>query len=126
MLSNVNVCKTCLSPQYKILCLPQPGASRSLLEKMMVPEVSQNLNLNTHTGSSVWQISFRLVASSTSAYNYLYFVCLFLNSLIKVLSDKALPVLCLFAILVYWTLGLSLPSTGNLLEEDVSQCVSLF
>ena len=44
----------------------------------------------------------------------------------KVLSDKALPVLCLFAILVYWTLGLSLPSTDNLLEEDVSECVSLF
>ena len=44
----------------------------------------------------------------------------------KVLSDKALPVLCLFAILVYWTLGLSLPSTDNLLEEDVSDCVSLF
>ena len=83
MLSNVNVCKTCLSPQYKIWCLPQAGATRSLLKKIMVPEVSQNLNLNTHTGSSVWQISFRLVASSTLMHNHPYFVCLFFNFLVQ-------------------------------------------
>ena len=81
-------------------------------------------SLDTLTGSSGWQISAGFVA--TSMHNHPYFFVFSLICFFKALSDKAVPVLCLFAILVYWTLGLSLPSTGNLLEEDVSQCVSLF
>ena len=88
MLSNVNVCNIYMLLWHcnTIFCAflhCQPGASRSMLEKMMDPEVSQNLNLNTHTGSSVWQISFRLVASSTLMHNHPYFVCLFFNFLVQ-------------------------------------------
>ena len=52
-------------------------------------------------------------------------VC-FASLLLKVLGDKVLPLVCLITILVYWTLGLSLPSTKNNLEGKVSDCVSLF
>ena len=128
---NVEQCKCFwLWHRHTIFCAflyCQPGASRSLLEKMMDPEVSQTViykSLNTHTGSSGWQISVGFVAYQCTIIHILFVFSLIF--LFKVLSDKALPVLCLFAILVYWTLGLSLPSTGNLLEEDVSECVSLF
>ena len=100
MLIIVNVCNTYLSPQFNICAFLfcQPGASRSVLEKMMDPEVSQTViykSLNTHTGSSGWQISVGLVASSTWMHNHPYFVCLFVNFLVQGIkrqgSSCALP-----------------------------------
>ena len=39
----------------------------------------------------------------------------------KVFGNKVLPLICLFAILAYWTLGLALPTPDNV--PDVSNCV---
>ena len=86
----------------------QPGASRSLLENMMDPEVSETViykSLNTHTGSSGWQISVGFVASSV--HNHPYFVCLFFNFLVQGIkrqgSSCALP-FCHPCLLDPWSL----------------------
>ena len=43
----------------------------------------------------------------------------------KVLGNKFLPLASLVLIIAYWTLGLALPSPGNILAADkVSNCIS--
>ena len=118
-----------MAPQDNILCLPilsawskqitvgKDDGSRSITDgDLQKPE---------HAHWVIWMADISRVLHHQCKIIHILFV-FSLIFLFKVLSDKALPVLCLFAILVYWTLGLSLPSTDNLLEEDVSECVSLF
>ena len=45
------------------------------------------------------------------------------HHILKVLGNKVLPLVCLVAILVYWMLGIALPSPdSNLLDDNVSNC----
>ena len=53
-------------------------------------------------------------------------ICLHFPSLYlyKVVRKKVLPLVCVVLILAYWTLGLTLPSSSNFLDNNVSDCSS--
>ena len=44
--------------------------------------------------------------------------------LYKVVRKKVLPLVCVVLILAYWTVGLTLPSSSNVLDNNVSDCSS--
>ena len=45
------------------------------------------------------------------------------HHILKVLGNKVLPLVCLVAILVYWMLGIALPSPDSkILDDNVSNC----
>ena len=57
---------------------------------------------------------------------YTIYICnIFMQHICKVLGNKFLPLASLVLIIAYWTLGLALPSPGNILAADkVSNCIS--
>ena len=67
------------------------------------------------------QVKRRAIKLPYGAICYVHFPSLYLY---KVVRKKVLPLVCVVLILAYWTLGLTLPSSSNVLDNDVSDCSS--
>ena len=90
-----------------------------------IAEISQvfflNFFIRAYWSFSMSRLHFPSCHFSISLAQFKAVIYIFFH-LYKVLGNKVLPLVCLIIIVAYWTSGVILPSSDNILDDNVSNC----